>query len=88
MNYIMPESFRNSGNGQFRPGKHMPSAKKTYLNLGNHPYAFSVRWFNPRTGGELETGSEATILGPGSVNIGEPPRDPDKDWVVLVKRQK
>jgi len=66
---------------------YMPRAQKTYLNLGNHPYAFSVRWFNPRTGGELGTGSKATILGPGSVNIGEPPRDSDKDWVVLVKRQ-
>ncbi len=66
---------------------YLPHGGTTYLHLGNNPARFSVHWYNPRTGGELQTGSIETIIGPGSVAIGRPPSDPDKDWVALIRRK-
>ncbi|MHC4069516.1 MAG: DUF5060 domain-containing protein [Planctomycetota bacterium] len=48
--------------------------------------SFTVRWYNPRDGGDLLTGSVETVAGPGKVGLGEPPAERDKDWVVLVKK--
>jgi hypothetical protein len=48
---------------------------------------FSVRWFNPRSGGELLTGTIETIKGSGFVPTGKPPEDDVKDWVCLIKRE-
>jgi len=63
---------------------YLPSGGSTKLNLGNATY--SVRWYNPRTGGALQAGSVTSVAGPGWVCIGNPPSDPTKDWVVLVRR--
>jgi hypothetical protein len=48
---------------------------------------FVVRWFNPRTGGELLIGSVQTVKGPGKVDLGHAPKDNSSDWVILVKAQ-
>ncbi|MEL6107249.1 MAG: DUF5060 domain-containing protein, partial [Planctomycetota bacterium] len=45
----------------------------TRLKLAEHRGPFSVRWFDPKNGGELQTGSVKTVWGPGQVEIGEPP---------------
>jgi len=45
----------------------------------------AVRWFNPRDGGESLEGSVASISGTGLRSLGNPPSDPDKDWVVVVR---
>ena len=47
--------------------------------------SFTVSWFNPWTGGELQVG--ATLNGPGRQSIGNPPSDASKDWVALVLRK-
>lgn len=44
---------------------------------------FSLHWYNPRDGGPLIAG--ATLIGPGSMSLGSPPRDADKDWAILVR---
>jgi hypothetical protein len=62
----------------------LPSGGAVRLNLGEG--AYSVRWYNPRTGGELLDGSVTTVQGPGVKPLGNPPADPKKDWVVLVKK--
>jgi hypothetical protein len=54
------------------------------LNL-NSDKVYTVKWFNPRTGGKLQNGSKKTIRGNGFVTIGNPPSEPLKDWVVLVQ---
>jgi len=46
--------------------------------------SFRIQWYNPRTGGELQNGSVTKVTGAGPVDLGLPPSDPDKDWVVLV----
>jgi hypothetical protein len=50
---------------------------------GNKTY--SVKWFNPREGGELQNGSVTSISGSGRQSPGNPPAEPEKDWVVVVQ---
>lgn len=47
--------------------------------------SFSVKWFNPREGGEMMEGSAASVQGKGFQIIGNPPAELDKDWVVVVR---
>lgn len=53
---------------------------------------FSVEWFDPLTGGALQTGSVKTLIGGVKRSLGTPPKDSntstDQDWVMLVKNLK
>ena len=64
---------------------YLPKGGTTKLDLGKSSKTFSVKWFNPRTGGELQTGSVTVVEGPGRVSVGSPPSDAKKDWAALVK---
>ncbi len=64
---------------------YLPSGGTTKLDLGNYRSSFSVKWYNPRTGGKLQNGSIKEITGPGLVAIGRAPAEADKDWAVLIK---
>jgi len=46
----------------------------------------SIRWFDPRNGGDLQEGSKAAMVGGIGNSLGAPPSEPDKDWVVLVRK--
>ncbi|MCX5643202.1 MAG: DUF5060 domain-containing protein [Phycisphaerae bacterium] len=65
---------------------YLPSGGTTDLDLGKTTATFQIRWFNPREGGPLQMGTLASTTGPGKVNLGQPQRDTDKDWVALVER--
>ncbi|MCL5280430.1 MAG: DUF5060 domain-containing protein [Planctomycetes bacterium] len=65
---------------------YLPAGGTTDLDLGNATATFLIRWFNPRAGGPLQMGTLVSTSGPGNVNIGQPPADTDRDWVVLVRR--
>lgn len=75
-----------------KPGQiyaiYLPSGGTTELNLGDSSATFSIRWYNPRAGGPLQTGTIAQINGLGNVGIGHPPQEGDKDWVALIKAKK
>ena len=47
---------------------------------------YSVEWYNPREGGELQQGRVKSIKGPGKRSLGRAPSDTRKDWGVLVKK--
>ncbi len=64
---------------------YLPEGGSTELTVASGEY--TVQWYNPRTGGELKTGSVKTIKEAGNQSIGEPPEEPSKDWAVLVKKQ-
>ena len=67
---------------------YLPRGGTTHLDLGDSRGSFTVRWYNPRTGGPLRIGTVKSVSGSGSVAIGHPPQDVDKDWVALVKLKK
>jgi hypothetical protein len=75
-----------------KPGQiyaiYLPAGGTTHIDLGSSTARFSVEWYNPRAGGPLRRGSVAEVTGPGSVAIGHPPQDNNKDWVALIKLQK
>ena len=56
------------------------------LNLTGATGDFSVEWYNPRSGGALQKGTNAVLNGGKFVNLGAPPSDVEKDWVVLVRK--
>lgn len=55
------------------------------LDLGDHSGSFDVRWYNPKTGGALRSGSTEKVSGPGKVLLGAPPNGRDGEWVILVR---
>jgi len=56
------------------------------LDLNEQGGKYTVHWYNPREGGELQTGSRKSIRGDGSRSLGLPPADQERDWVVLVRK--
>lgn len=64
---------------------YIPSGTKN-VQLKTDGNLYSVQWFNPRIGGEMQIGSVSSIQGNGFQNLGNPPSDSDKDWVVLIQK--
>ncbi|BAM03133.1 DUF5060 domain-containing protein [Phycisphaera mikurensis] len=58
----------------------------TRLDLREEDGTFEVRWLNPRTGGELQTGTVETVTGGDRVELGFAPAQTDRDWAVRVRR--
>lgn len=73
-----------SGNGQYLV--YTFDGKGTTLDLSGHSGNYKIQWFNPRSGGELTTGSKTSIAGGSTINIGTPPIADGKDWVALIQR--
>ncbi len=71
-----------------KPGEvyavYLPAGGAAELKVGKG--AYDVRWYNPRTGGELQAGTVKRVNGPGLVSIGRPPSETNKDWAVLVAK--
>lgn len=62
---------------------YLPSGGTASLSVGSGTY--NVRWFNPRSGGALQTGSVSSVTGPGSRPLGNAPSSASSDWAVLVQ---
>jgi len=65
---------------------YLPTGGSTSLDLGQSPGRFDVRWYDPPNGGALQTASLEAVIGPGVQELGRPPDNPGRDWVVLVRR--
>lgn len=59
--------------------------KTTSLNLGKSGKEFDVKWYNPREGGDLLTGTVDKLKAEESVSIGYAPIEKERDWVVLLR---
>ncbi|TBN03686.1 DUF5060 domain-containing protein [Hyunsoonleella flava] len=57
---------------------------KIKLNLEDVNQTFKVKWYDPRNGGNLQEGSVTSVKSSGIVELGTPPSEMDKDWVILV----
>lgn len=64
---------------------YLPSGGSADLDLGDGAKAYTVAWYNPRAGGELQNGSVREVKGPGKVSLGNPPAEATEDWVVLIR---
>jgi len=75
-----------------KPGEvyaiYLPRGGSATLKLPEASGPFVVRWFDPRHGGELQDGTVKKVDGGAVASLGIPPRDADKDWVVLVQAAK
>lgn len=66
---------------------YLPEGDSADLDLSDTLGAFSVSWFNPRSGGPLLTGTIREISGGAAAALGAPPADPREDWLVLVRHR-
>tara|TARA_R110002033_G_scaffold64323_1_gene115270 strand:+ start:10941 stop:12800 length:1860 start_codon:yes stop_codon:yes gene_type:complete len=57
------------------------------VNLGNSDITYTIKWFDPRNGGDLQEGSTTSVQAGGIVKLGSPPSELEKDWVILIQRQ-
>ena len=64
-----------------------PIGENTGLNLSGLSGDFTINWFNPKAGGELQQGSVAMVAAGTKVNLGNPPSNPEGDWVILLTKQ-
>ena len=60
--------------------------KTTTIDLTNAKGSFKVKWFNPRTGGALQTTDIAKVKGGRVVELGNPPSDDNEDWLVVIAK--
>lgn len=66
---------------------YMRSPVNTSIDLSGTDKTFSVSWFNPQEGGNLQSGSITSVEGGKKVSLGNPPEGRDKDWLVLVRAE-
>ncbi|MEL6720674.1 MAG: putative collagen-binding domain-containing protein [Bacteroidota bacterium] len=57
------------------------------IDLGDREGNYIVKWYNPRTGGDLIEGTVAEIKGQSWQSIGLPQTEVDQDWVALVSKK-
>lgn len=65
---------------------YLPSGGSADLDLSGVKGTFSVKWFNPRTGGKLLNGGVRTVKSGAKVSLGNSPADAAEDWLVVVRR--
>ena len=66
---------------------YLPEGGTSTLDLSGVGGAFTVHWFNPRTGGPLAaTTSVKTVQGGTIVDLGRPPAEANQDWLIVVRR--
>jgi len=64
---------------------YLPEGKSTGIKLPEGEY--TVSWFNPRTGGDLQSGSIVSLTALNVSNTGDPPSNDGQDWVCLITRK-
>lgn len=63
----------------------LKNAESAALDLTGTDGVYEVLWFNPREGGDLQSGSVEAVKSGGKVSLGQPPADSDKDWLAVVR---
>lgn len=76
--------------GFYEPGEvyvaYLKNGGTTNIDLAGASGQFEVKWFDPRNGGDLQSGSVTTVAGGSSQNVGQAPNTTGQDWVVLVRK--
>jgi hypothetical protein len=73
-----------------KPGEiylvYLPNGGTTGIDLPAARGTFTVKWFNPRAGGPLVSGSVGSVEGGKTVALGHPPADAAEDWLIVIRR--
>ena len=71
---------------------YLKRGEPTTLDLSDADGQFEVRWFNPREGGDLQSGSTEAVTAGAKVSLGSPPGIAsdqtdvsDQDWLAIVR---
>ena len=64
---------------------YLPRGNAAQINISGINKDLKIYWYDPRNGGDLIEGTESSIDGGKIIDIGMPPDNHDKDWVVLIK---
>ena len=65
---------------------YLPNGGTADIDLAGATGSFTVKWFNPRTGGELINGSVNSVEGGKVGSLGHSPADVDEDWLIVIRR--
>lgn len=65
---------------------YLPAGGTATLDLSAATGRFEVKWYNPRKGGPLQSGSVRMVQGGGARSLGTAPSEATSDWAVLVRR--
>ena len=68
---------------------YLPTSDTYQIDLREATGIFSVQWYDPLSGGDLQEGSIRTLKGGAKQSIGTPPENNSRsaqDWVVLVRK--
>ncbi|MFN3192830.1 MAG: DUF5060 domain-containing protein [Aureliella sp.] len=65
---------------------YLPTGGSSALDLSHCQGEFSVAWFDPRNGGALQQGSIEKVAGGSEIDLGLPPSELNKDWLVLIRK--
>ncbi len=65
---------------------YLPNGGLSDLDLSATKGTFTVKWFNPRAGGDLLNGSVNSVKGGKAAALGNPPADATEDWLAVIRR--
>lgn len=65
---------------------YLPDGGKHQINLTKATGEFTVKWFNPRSGGTLSSASIKSVSAGAVVMLGEPPSDSQEDWLAILRK--
>ncbi len=65
---------------------YLPNGGTTDLDLTGAKGTFTVKWFNPRSGGKLMDGSVKSVEAGRAAVLGNPPADAGEDWLAVIRR--
>ena len=84
---------QNNDNSRYclaKPGEvylvYLPTGGTSELDLTGTEGTFRIRWFNPQTGGKLTDGPVKQVAGGNRASLGQPPKDEDQDWLILIEK--
>ncbi|WP_299223604.1 Ig-like domain-containing protein [uncultured Aquimarina sp.] len=65
---------------------YLKNGGSTSLNLNGQSGQFTVKWYDPRNGGNLRNGSVTSVNGGGNRSLGNAPSNGSQDWVILITK--
>ncbi|WP_341227907.1 DUF5060 domain-containing protein [uncultured Arcticibacterium sp.] len=65
---------------------YLPKKGEAKIDLTGAIGNFTMQWYDPLKGGELQNGSLKNIKGGSVQSLGNSPNNKEQDWVVLIKK--